>query len=205
MNDSPGASAEDVARELADALEACGVDYAVGGALGLAQWGVIRGTLDVDMNIWLDPGHPMEVADLLHQLGCDFKAGPVVREFTDKRWAYVFRRGVHVDIYLPTSQFHESVRQRRQRKPLCGRDAWFLAPEDLAVFKLIFYRAKDRADVEALLVIRGREFDRQYARGWLERILGPSDLRLKTWDELIIQADAAIHLRESGWSPPLSQ
>jgi hypothetical protein len=198
-------SAEEVARELADALEARGVDYAVGGALGLAQWGVIRGTFDVDLNIWVDPGRPAEAAYLLGELGCDFKTGPVVRELADKGWAYVFRRGVHVDVYLPTGEFHDGVRQRRRRKPLCGRSAWFLTAEDLAVFKMVLYRTKDRADVEALLLIRGREFDRSYAREWLSRIAGASDLRLRTWDELVAQAEAAIRLRESGWIPPLEE
>ncbi len=195
-------SAEEVARELADGLEVRGVDYAVGGALALAQWGVIRGTLDVDLNIWVNPDRPAEAAHLLGELGCEFKAGPVVREFVDKGWAYVLWRGVHVDVYLPTSEFHDSVRQRRRRKPLCGRDAWFLSAEDLAVFKMILYRTKDCGDVEALLVIRGREFDRSYAREWLARLAGTSDLRLKTWDELVEQAEEAIRLRESGWRPP---
>lgn len=204
MSDAQGGhSAELIARELADALEARGVDYAVGGALALAQWGVVRGTFDVDLNIWVDPGRPMEAADLLGQLGCEFKAGAVVREFIDKGWAYVFRSGVHVDVYLPTGEFHESVRQRRQLKPLCGRHAWFLSAEDLAVFKMILYRTKDRGDVESLLVICGREFDRTYSRDCLVRILGPSDLRLKTWDELVAQAESAIRVREAGWNPPL--
>jgi len=203
VSGAPGNSAEDVARDLADALEARRVDYAVGGALALAQWGVVRGTFDVDLNIWIDPERPMEAANLLGELGCEFEAGAVVREFADKGWAYVFLRDVHIDVYLPTGEFHESARRRRQRKPLCGRDAWFLGAEDLAVFKMILYRMKDLGDVEALLVIRGREFDRAYSREWLARIAGPSDLRLKTWDELVARAEAAIGLRESGWRPPL--
>jgi hypothetical protein len=199
----PRSSADEVARELADALEARGIDYAVGGALALAQWGVIRGTLDVDLNLWVDPRRPTEAAHLLADLGCEFKAGAVVRELADKGWAYVSRRGVHVDVYLPTGEFHESVRRRRSRRRICGRDAWFLSAEDLAVFKMVLFRTKDRGDVEALLVICGRDFDRPYARDWLARAVGPSDHRLRTWDEMAAQADAAIRLRESGRTPPL--
>jgi hypothetical protein len=157
------------------------------------------------MNIRVDPGRPMEAARLLGQLGCEFNTSAVVRELEDKGWAYVFRRGVRVDVYLPTRDFHESVRQRRQRQQLCGRDAWFLSAEDLAVFKMILFRAKDLADVEALLVIRGREFTRSYSRDWLARVVGPSDLRLKTWDELVARAESAIRLLESGWRPPLEE
>lgn len=205
MSDAAGApsSAEEVARELADALETRGVDYAVGGALALAQWGVVRGTFDVGLNLWIDPLRPTEAAHLLAGLGCEFKAGAVVRELADKGWAYVSWRGVHVDVYLPTGEFHESVRRRRRRRPLSGRDAWFVSAEDLAVFKMVLFRTKDQGDVEALLVIRGRDFDRPYARDWLARAVGPSDHRLKTWDEMVAQAEAAVRLRESGWRPPL--
>ncbi len=48
----PPPDADQAARELADALEARGVDTAVGGALALAQWGVIRGTFRPDSGTW---------------------------------------------------------------------------------------------------------------------------------------------------------
>lgn len=203
MSDAGAPSAEEVARELADALESRGTDYAVGGALALAQWGVVRGTLDVDLNLWVDPGKPTETARLLGELGCEFKAKAVIRELAERGCAYVSRRGVHVDVYLPTGEFHGSVRGRRRRRPLCGRDAWFLSAEDLAVFKMLLFRTKDRGDVEALLVVCGRDFDRPYARDWLARAVGPTDLRVKTWDEIVEQAEGALRLRESAWRPPL--
>jgi hypothetical protein len=196
-------SAEEVARELADALESRGTDYAIGGALALAQWGVVRGTLDVDLNLWVDPGKPTEAAQVLAELGCEFKGAAVIREFAGRGCAYVSKRGVHVDVYLPTGEFHESVRQRRRRRPLCGRDAWFLSAEDLAVFKMLLFRTKEGGDVEALLVVCGRDFERPYARGWLAGAVGPSDHRVKTWDEMVEQAEAALRLRESAWRPPL--
>lgn len=199
---APASSAEEVARELADKLEARAVDYAVGGALALAQWGVVRGTLDVDLNLWIDPRKPTEAAQLLADVGCEIKATAVIRELADKGCAYAFLRGVHVDVYLPTGEFHESVRRRRKRRPLCGRDAWFVSAEDLAVFKMILFRTKDRGDVEALLVICGRDFDRPYARDWLARAVGSSDARVTTWDEIVAQAEAVVRLRDAGGKPP---
>jgi hypothetical protein len=188
-------SAEEVARELADGLEAKSVPYAVGGALALGLWGVPRGTVDVDLNVWLDPTRPTAAAELLADLGCEFRTAAVVRSFLDKGWAFVLWRGVHVDLYLPTREFHADVLRRRQVRPLRGRDAWFLSAEDLAVFKMILHRLKDRADLESLLVVRAAAFDRGYVRSWLERVAGAHDLRLKTWDELVEAADAAIRLR----------
>jgi hypothetical protein len=81
-------SAEEAGRELADRLEARGVPYAIGGALALAQWGIPRGTIDVDMNIWVDPARPTSAAQLLGDLGCDLKSSSVIRSFTDTGWAY---------------------------------------------------------------------------------------------------------------------
>jgi hypothetical protein len=195
----PGA--DEAARELADALESHGVEYAIGGALALAQWGVVRGTHDVDVNLWLDPARPTEAASRVAELGCEFQAAGLIREWRDKGWGYVHFKKVRVDVYLPVMPFHESARARRRRASLLGRGAWFLSPEDLAVFKLILYRTKDRADLEGLLVVRGSEFDRRYVREWICGIAGENDLRVSGWDELTAAADDAIRLRQTGWKP----
>ena len=202
MNGPPSApGADEAARELADALEARRIDYAIGGALALGQWGVVRGTHDVDLNLWLDPARPTEAAALLSEIGCEFKTAALVREWGDKGWGYVHFRTVRVDVYLPLMPFHESARSRRRRVPLLGREAWFLSAEDLAVFKLILYRTKDRADLEGLLVVCGLDFDRSYVREWIGRIAGTADIRVSGWDEMATAADEAIRLRQAGWKP----
>lgn len=45
-------SAPDVARRLADALEAGGLPYAIGGALAMAVGGFARATVDVDLDVF---------------------------------------------------------------------------------------------------------------------------------------------------------
>lgn len=199
---TPPPAADEAARELADGLEARKVDYAIGGALALGQWGVVRGTSDVDLNVWLDPSRPTEAAELFGQLGCEFRTAALVREWTDKGWGYVQYRSLRVDVYLPLSDFHATVRSRRRSAPLLGRPAWFLSPEDLAVFKLVLFRTKDRADLESLLVIRGSAFDRAYVRSWISRIAGAADLRVTSWDEMVAAADEASRTRQEGWKPP---
>ncbi|MBI3271831.1 MAG: hypothetical protein HYZ53_22760 [Planctomycetes bacterium] len=191
----PAQSAEEVARELADRLEAQGVEYAIGGAMALGQWGVPRGTLDVDLNLWTDPTRPSETAQLIGRLGCDFDGSALLRSFLDKGWGYAFRRGVHVDFYMPTRDLHASVLARRRRRPLLGRDAWFIAAEDLAVFKLILFRTKDRADLEALAVVQGPSLDAAYVRSWIARLTSPADLRVKAWDEMVATAEAVWQAR----------
>lgn len=198
-------SADEVARELADGFEARGVDYAVGGALALASWGVARGTKDADLNLWMDPTKPLAVAELLGQLGCQFNASATSSAFLDKGLAYVYLHDVRVDVYLPTREFHETVRARRKRLPLLGRDAWFLSAEDLAVFKMIIFRQKDVVDVEGLIVARSVALDRAYVRDWLARIVGARDIRVTGWDELLQSADQALRRKQEGWKPPFAE
>lgn len=192
----PPASAEEAARELVERLEARAIPYAVGGALALNQWAVPRGTKDVDLNLWVDPARPTSTAQLLGAIGCDLKASAVVRSLSERGHAFARLGDVRVDVYVPTHVFHASVLERRRRRPLAGREAWFLSAEDLAVFKLILDRAKDRADVEALAMVGGEEFDRSYVRRWLQKIVGAHDNRLSTWEEIVRRTDAALRLRE---------
>ena len=197
----PAPAADEAARDLADALEARRIDYAIGGALALGQWGVVRGTHDVDLNLWLDPARPTEAARVLAEIGCEFQTAALVREWGDKGWGYVHFKKVRVDVYLPLMPFHESVRSRRRRAPLLGREAWFLSAEDLAVFKLILFRTKDRADLESLLVVQGPDIDRTYVQEWVSRIAGAADMRIAGWKEMAAAADEAIRLRQAGWKP----
>ncbi|MEK7865204.1 MAG: hypothetical protein AAB434_00880 [Planctomycetota bacterium] len=181
------------------------MDYAVGGAIALAQWGVARGTKDADLNLWMDPARPMAVAELLGQLGCQLNASAMARAFQDKGLAYVFLHGVRVDIYLPTREFHESVKARRRRRPLLGRDAWFLSAEDLAVFKMIIYRDKDLLDVRGIVAVQGMALDRSYVREWLPRLVGAFDVRLKAWEEMVESAEEALRKKDEGWKPPFAE
>ena len=47
-------SAADVARRLADAFEAAGIDYAIGGAIAYGMHAPPRATNDVDVNTFAD-------------------------------------------------------------------------------------------------------------------------------------------------------
>lgn len=50
--------------ELVTALEGEGCEYAVGGALALGSWSTARGTLDVDVTLFLPPDQPAECVRL---------------------------------------------------------------------------------------------------------------------------------------------
>ena len=66
---------------------------------------------------------------------------------------------------------------------IAGRLAWVHSAEVLAVFKLLFFRAKDLVDVERMVQVRGPDLDRAFVRAALVEML-EWDERIKRWDEI---------------------
>ena len=71
---SPELDAAEVAEHLAAALDERGLEYALGGAIALGCWGEPRGTLDVDLTLFLPIEQPSHCVWLLQQIGCDVRA-----------------------------------------------------------------------------------------------------------------------------------
>ena len=55
---------------------------------------------------------------------------------------------------------------------------WVLGPEDLVVLKMLFFRRKDLADVEAILRDQRDTLERSYVRGKLHELVGQEDERV---------------------------
>ena len=58
-------------------------------------------------------------------------------------------------------------------------------PEDLATLKMLFFRRKDLADVEALARAQGGGFDRAAVRARLVELVGDEDERVREWDSIV--------------------
>ena len=72
----PSANVVIVAKRLAEQLQSRGIEYAFGGAIALGYWGAPRGTLDVDLTLFLPADQPSECIRLLQDLGCELSAAP---------------------------------------------------------------------------------------------------------------------------------
>jgi len=182
--DSP-ANAAAVAKQLAEQLDLREQTYALGGAIALGYWGVPRGTVDVDVTVFLPPERPSECIWLLQEIGCDFSPAEAAQSLREHGFCRVTLSGVRVDVFLPIVPFYEAARRRRQRVELGGRSVMVWDAESLAVFKMMFFRRKDLADVEQILRTQGTRFDRTWVREQLVAIYGPRDPRLAQWDDLL--------------------
>jgi predicted nucleotidyltransferase len=174
-------TAAEVARTVADVLERRGLPYAIGGAIALGFYAVPRATIDVDVNIFLPPRQ--EFARVLATLGeAGFVAGEDADTLRNRACTEGQFRGaiggVRVDVFVPAIPFYAQLAARRREVPLLGRPIWIVGAEDLMVLKLMFFRRKDLADVEAVLREQAPALDRGYVRRMLIDLVGPEDERV---------------------------
>jgi hypothetical protein len=178
----PGQAAE----RIADQLQAAGISYALGGALALGAAGFPRGTADVDVNVFVESSEAVRVAHLLQPLGIDFGADAAIVLAATKDGLFIGQwDGMRIDVFVPSVAFsYEAERTRVHITNHVGWSGWFLSPEALAVFKLMFFRGKDLVDLERLVAGR-RGLDVQYVRRWIVDMFDQDDPRVQRWDDLV--------------------
>lgn len=184
-SNSPASDPAQVARELAAALDAANCEYALGGAIALGFWAEPRGTLDVDVTLFLPPEQPTKCVRLLHKIGCHVKADEAIQSFADHGYCEVEFSGFRIDVFLPIIPFYEQARQRRKRVPLGDQPVMIWDAETLCVFKMMFFRRKDLADVEQILRMGGQQLDREWVHQQLIELYGQRDPRISQWRDLV--------------------
>jgi hypothetical protein len=185
--ETPKPDPSEVAELLGAALNRIGIDYAFGGAIALGYWAQPRGTLDVDLTLFLTPGDDQSVVDTLLAIGCEVDAAAARALLAELSFCRATFRGVDVDVFLPMFDFYEIARARRARVKMGEEHIHVWSAETLAVFKMMFFRRKDVVDVERLLRDGGQEFDRDWVRAQLVEIFGARDPRIPAWDELVAE------------------
>ncbi len=174
----------EAAERIAALFEAEGYDYAIGGALALGYWATPRGTIDVDLTLYVSPNQPSECIRLLQRIGCDFSASRAQSTITEHGFCQVRFHGCRVDVFLPMLDFYEVAKARRRKMPLRTRSAWIWEAEVLCIFKMMFFRPKDLVDVQSLLRAQSATLDVPWIEATLIGMYGQRDPRLSRWREL---------------------
>ena len=188
MSDQPPTpDAALTAQQLAAALDVLRQPYALGGAIALGFWATPRGTLDVDLTLFLPRERPSECIQMLQDLDCEFPLTETLQSLREHGFCRVVRHGVRVDVFLPMIDFYEQARQRRKQVDLGDQSIFVWDAETLCVFKMMFFRRKDLADVEQLLRTQRAQLDREWIRQQLATLYGTRDPRLSQWDELVAE------------------
>jgi hypothetical protein len=176
-----------------DGLDAAGIPHAIGGAIALGYCVLEpRGTRDVDVNVFVDPQRARDV----------FAAMPEGVELSGVQLEHAERDGqvrLHwgitpIDLFLSVLPFHDRVQTHVREVPFEGRTIPVLDCTGLAVFKAMFDRTRDWADMEAMVEARTIDFDE--ATRWIREMVG---------DDERVEKLAALRAgrRSQGEPPPL--
>ena len=179
--------AVEVAVQIAAALEGEDCEYAIGGAIALGFWAEPRGTLDVNVTIYSDPQFSETCEAILRRIGCIFEQRVALSSLSEHGYCRVEFHGWRVVVFVPLADFYEVARRRRRLVPLGDSQVHIGDAETLCVFKMMFFRRKDLADVEQLLRSQGEQLDAHWVEHQIAAMYGKRDPRLNTWREILVE------------------
>jgi hypothetical protein len=134
------------------ALTTANMRHAFGGAIALAYCTEEpRGTRDLDVNVFVDAGRAAEALAALPD-GVEFGDEDVARVVRDGQ-TRVWWGDTPVDLFLNNHAFHDEVALGVRWVPLAGVEIPVLSCQSLVIFKALFNRTKDWADIEAVAAV----------------------------------------------------
>jgi len=165
------------------------IAHAFGGALALAYWtSDPRGTSDIDLNVFV-PAADSGPALAALPPGVARPAGTaetIAKEGQVRLWW----GETPVDLFFDYEPVHADAARHAKPVPFAGTRIPILGPVELTVFKVMFDRTRDWADVEAMVAANTVDLDA--VRATLATLVEPGDQRFERLDEAVRRADAAV-------------
>jgi hypothetical protein len=168
--------------ELHRRLASAGIPHAFGGAIALAYWTLEpRGTRDIDLNLFV-PATEAEgaLAALPEAVARDENTGAKIAADGQVR---LWWDDTPIDLFFSYEPLHELAARNVRTVPFEGEEIPVLGPVELAVFKAIFDRTRDWADIEAMLA--AGNLDADSVRDLLVGLVGGDDKRISRLDEAL--------------------
>ena len=167
---------------LHEALEGADVPHAFGGAIALAYWTLDpRGTSDIDLNLFVPAADPEPALAALPD-AVD-RPPELARMIADDGQVRLFWDDTPLDLFFDYAPIHEAAARNREVVPFAGVDLPVLGPVELAVFKVMFDRTRDWADLEAML--EAETLDVEAVRAGLAPMLDTGDERFARLDDTV--------------------
>ncbi|HZN13355.1 MAG TPA: hypothetical protein VFB78_03730 [Acidimicrobiales bacterium] len=163
-----------------DAFDTAGVGHAFGGAIALAYCTEEpRGTRDIDVNVFVPTEDARRALDALPPgvAFSDADLAAITRDDQVRLWW----DDTPVDLFFQAHDFHRRVADGVRDVAFEGRRIPIIDCEALTLFKVLFNRTRDWADIEAM--IDARAIDPDEAADAVGELLGADDpvvVRLRT-------------------------
>jgi len=162
------------------ALDGAKIPHAFGGAIALAYATQNpRGTSDIDVNVFTPAADPREAlaalpAEVEQPEGT---AETVARDGQIRLWW----DETPVDLFFNYEPVHEEAARNRRTVEFAGTTIPILDADELALFKAMFDRTQDWADIEALVAAGTVDLPR--VRELLTGLVGAGDARVARLDD----------------------
>lgn len=170
----------DVALLVAEAIDAVGGEYFIGGSVASSLQGEPRATNDIDFVVAM---LGFRARTLAEKLGSDFEVDQAVlrNALSCGGSANIFYLPMvtKIDIFGLGSAPYDEVefaRRRRVKVRSSGAELWIKSPEDTILRKLLWYREggqvsqKQWRDVVEVLRVRGTDLDSVFLDTWATRL-----------------------------------
>jgi hypothetical protein len=149
-------------------------DWMFIGAIPVAVWGRVRATTDADFAISLDLPSAEDLDRRMATAGLEKVSGPMEipgkRLVLSKYWAPHGSGGMGIDVFYSTGYdtgrlFKEAL-SRRVAVTFQEKSYWSSSAEDLLIFKVLAFRARDLDDAATVMERRFKELDWKYVHRW---------------------------------------
>jgi hypothetical protein len=168
-----------------ESLDGAGLPHAFGGAIALAYWTLEpRGTRDLDVNVFVDAEHAERALSALPQ-GVRWGAADLQRALREGQ-VRVWWDETPLDLFFDYAPIHKDAAAYRRLVPFAGREIPVLGPVELVVFKVMFDRTRDWADIEAVFTAGTADVDA--VRSALRPMLAAEDHRWARLEEALRRA-----------------
>jgi predicted nucleotidyltransferase len=182
----------DLVVDLHESLDAEAIPHAFGGALALAYHVVSpRATDDIDMNIAVSKDDSLRV---FRALPSGVRWGSRLLRLAETTGAVKLRwfRGVTVDLFFRTNDYHRVVQERAETHPFADTELPFVSATDMTILKATFDRGMDKAGKERdwtdiRLMLEARTPDVREVMRWVERLEGKDSDNLATLRALVAE------------------
>ncbi|MBI3891995.1 MAG: nucleotidyltransferase [Candidatus Wallbacteria bacterium] len=164
-----------LAVQLTRALEDAAIEYAIGGALALSVWGRPRGTEDIDIAVFVPETGLERVLAVFRGAGADVDTGICHWQMKNWRHAEIEFLPFIIDLFVPDFELYDWAHPRRRRVEMGGQLMSFWSAEDVLLFKLLFFRLKDKADIDSLMRVQRENLDLEYIRKALREIFADEE------------------------------
>lgn len=165
-------------------FEERGIPYAISGALALGYYKRARGTVDIDISVFLPPEDKGRVIEALSELFPIPDKQELLDRIDGDPKCSAYWGNTRIDVFFLATPFEASIAERTRTVPFNGTDIQIVSPEDLIVCKAALDRGKDWLDIEDICKYMGPELDSTYIEAWV-RAFGEDESRVERIEKLL--------------------